>query len=281
MPEQENNRAGFFAVSDAVHRILSEAQGRAVESQEQAPPWLQDLVRHWQEASATVITFNYDNLLELAWRLYAVPGAALPEGWREAQMWTDLYPFPIPFVTRRFTMPPGRGLPPTDGIKLLKLHGSLSWRYAGPNGGSGGLIYETAGLGNCKWNAQSLKSSWPAEYWADLEPMIVPPTAVKSPYYSSSALQANWRIAAEKLRDAAELIIMGFSLPQTDLLVSSMLATTLRQGSKITPVNRSEDIVARIREIFQLSDDSERVDLSFVGRDDAIPAWVDAHARRD
>jgi hypothetical protein len=166
-------------------------------------------------------------------------------------------------------------------MKLLKLHGSLSWRYARPNNGSGGLIYETAGLGKCKWNGESLSSAWPTEWWADLEPMIVPPAAVKSPYYSNSALQANWRIAAEKLCNAPELIMMGFSLPQTDLLVNSMLATTLRQESRITPVNRSDDIVARIGKMLHVPENSERIDSSFVGRDDAIPAWVDAHTGQD
>lgn len=46
--------------------------------------------------------------------------------------------------------------------------------------------------------------------------MIVPPAAVKSPYYKNRTLQELWRLAAEALSQAEELVMMGFSLPQTD-----------------------------------------------------------------
>ena len=166
-------------------------------------------------------------------------------------------------------------------MKLLKLHGSLSWRYARPNGGSGGLIYETAGVDNCQWNAQSLSSSWPAEYWADLDPMIVPPAAVKSPYYSNGVLQAYWRLAAKKLSQAEELVIMGFSLPQTDLLVSSMPATMLPEDSSITPVDYRIDILDRVAETLDLKGwQGARINSSFAGlEDDALPRWVEANTR--
>jgi hypothetical protein len=108
--------------------------------------------------------------------------------------------------------------------------------------------------------------------------MIVPPTAVKSPYYNNRTLQELWRLAAEALSKAEELVIMGFSLPQTDLLVSSMLATTLPKSSKITPVNRDKGIVDRVLETFQISARSRRVDRSFArGLENPIAAWVEAN----
>jgi hypothetical protein len=101
--DQENNRAGFFALSDAVQRILSDCQGRAVE-QEDCPDWLQRLVVFWEETNATVITFNYDNLVELAWRIHADSAGPAPDpehgnqpyadGSLLARPWTDLYPIP-------------------------------------------------------------------------------------------------------------------------------------------------------------------------------------------
>jgi hypothetical protein len=151
--DQEANRAAFFAVSDALSSILSGCQGRAVE-QEECPNWLRRLVVFWQKTNATVITFNYDNLVELAWRMYAADGQPAedpehlgqlhPDGLRHARPWTDLYPMPIPPPHRRFALV-FSSLPPPTGMKLLKLHGSLSWRYTGPDGAPGDLIYETAG----------------------------------------------------------------------------------------------------------------------------------------
>jgi hypothetical protein len=73
--ERERNRAAFVEVSNAVHAILTQCHVDAVESQSSVPTWLQRLVKHWQDNDATVITFNYDNLAELAWRLHAAPGA--------------------------------------------------------------------------------------------------------------------------------------------------------------------------------------------------------------
>lgn len=279
--EQERNRAAFLEVSNAVHAILTQCQVDAVESQATVPTWLQQLVEHWQHNDATVITFNYDNLAELAWRLHAAPGEPVPDGSRSAQPWTNLYPMPIPPVTSRFTMLRNR-LPPDlkVGMSLLKLHGSLTWRYAGLNGASSDLIYETAGILNCRWNARGLSPIYAEGYSADLEPMIVPPTAAKSPYYTNGILRANWKLAAKTLRGADELVIMGFSLPPTDLLVSSMLVTTLRPTCRITPVDFGTDIVKRIRETLDIAEGNERLDSTYAGGGDvALAAWVDANIR--
>jgi hypothetical protein len=56
--EQEDNRAGFFHISDSLHGILSQRQGEAVDSLDACPDWLRRLVVHWQTNLATVITFN-------------------------------------------------------------------------------------------------------------------------------------------------------------------------------------------------------------------------------
>ena len=42
--------------------------------------------------------------------------------------------------------------------------------------------------------------------------MIVPPAAVKSPYYSNGVLRSMWTKAAVALKQARELVIMGFTL---------------------------------------------------------------------
>src|SRR6476660_9287295 len=102
--------------------------------------------------------------------------------------------------------------------------------------------------------------------------MIVPPAAAKSPYYTNGILQANWKLAAKTLRQADELVIIGFSLPPTDLLVCSMLVTTLRPNCRITPVDFGTDIVKRIRDTFDIAEDNERLVSTYVGGGDgALP----------
>jgi hypothetical protein len=109
----------------------------------------------------------------------------------------------------------------------------------------------------------------------------VPPAAVKSPYYNNRTLQELWRSAADALRQAEELVIMGFSLPQTDLLVGSMLATTLRDDSVITPVDYGTKILDRVAETFDLKGfQGARLNSSFAGlKDKALSAWVESIAQ--
>jgi hypothetical protein len=114
------------------------------------------------------------------------------------------------------------------------------------------------------------------ELSVDREPMIVPPAAVKSPYYNNRTLQELWRKAADALSQADELVIMGFSLPQTDLLVCSMLATTLPEGSSITPVDRDIKILDRVAETLDLKNfEGARINSSFAGLENPVREWVE------
>jgi hypothetical protein len=110
-----------------------------------------------------------------------------------------------------------------NGVKLLKLHGSLNWSRC-PDCGlivplyvrdflSGGRMFLDSGektlvvssaLGRTKHCLSALAS----------EPFIAPPTWNKTQYHAQ--LQAVWRAAAKELSDAENIIICGYSLPETD-----------------------------------------------------------------
>ena len=112
--------------------------------------------------------------------------------------------------------------------------------------------------------------------------MIVPPATVKSPYYTNRTLQALWRMAAEALGRASELVVIGFSIPATDLLTSAMLATETNKKCTITLVDINNEIMCRANEVFTM-DASAIVDIfkyertlnaDFVRHEDAVQAWV-------
>lgn len=111
---------------------------------------------------------------------------------------------------------------------------------------------------------------------SDREPMIVPPTAVKSNYYNNRTLQTLWTQAAEALKSADELVLMGFSLPVTDLLVASMLSTTLPNAATIVPVDYDSTVLQRVVDVFGLTGlgDSRLVGTYAGVGVDAIPNWV-------
>jgi hypothetical protein len=223
-----------------------------------------------------VITFNYDLLVEIAHAVFTNHALA------------SMYSVPITFMDARHNMVFGREKT-DEGLRLLKMHGSLNWRYSGPGGPAGDLVYEVGyeSTGHSavpihraeEWSARAVSHSVddgsPAS--SDRVPMIVPPTTVKSPYYVNQTLQLVWRQAAHALRNAEELVLMGFGLPPTDLLVGSLLATNfqLKGSSIITPVDYAEGIVDRVRSVFKLEDDDDRLVTRFAGlAENAIPNWV-------
>jgi len=281
--DQDRNRADFLDVSLAVHEVLWERQGATV-MHHSCPDWLQCLVQNWQEDRATVITFNYDLFVELAWLLYAANAGPR----RNISM--DLYPVPVtPIGTRMGGVLTSVGGPraisaPPDGLKLLKLHGSLNWWYSGPKGTPGEPIYDWGIKGDSGWNLDQIgptHADLSDVLTAGLQPMIVPPAAVKSAYYNNQTLQALWKKAAKALSEAEELVIMGFSLPRTDMLVSSMLCTEFRltDASRIVPVDYGTAIVSRICETFDIKSDDGLLIAEYAGRgDDAIHHWVETFA---
>ncbi|MDT5139725.1 MAG: hypothetical protein QOD58_3987 [Mycobacterium sp.] len=271
--DQARNRADFLDVSLAVHQELIRCQ-RTTVMRVPCPDWLRRVVRYWEDQAATVITFNYDQLVELAWFIFAND---------HENVSNKLYPVPLAPIGSRIgnlTVDGGTasGSRPRPSLRLLKLHGSVNWWYSRPESPAGGPVYD-ADLDGSEWGVNGIRSLDHADIdlaTIDLQPMIVPPTAVKSPYYANSLLKSLWTLAGEALKEADELVMMGFSLPITDMLVSSMLCTQLHPSARITPVNRSRGIIDRVCTTFGIDETSERIDNRFAGLgSDAIATWVD------
>ena len=278
--EQHRNRAAFLDVSQALRDVLDERQRATVNHTQITPDWLAQLVTYWDKFGATVITFNYDQLVELAWRAHVAGGDDT----------TDLYPVPIAAVETRAggAREASKGLfrsgrTSRNGMHLLKLHGSLGWYYSGIDGPPNDSIYDL-GIKGPAWDVHGLLpvDSVRAELLtSDLQPMIVPPAAIKSPYYANRTLQALWRIAADSIQGADELVIMGFGLPQSDSLVGSLLSTNFRltEHCTILPVDYDDYILSRVRGTFGLKEDDDRLVASYTNlKDNAIPQWVEKFA---
>lgn len=272
--ELAQNRATFLHIADAIATILTSRQESTITGHNgNCPDWLLKLVDLWDRQTSTVITFNYDQLVELAW---LTSGSSSPSRTSSC----DLYPAPLtPLGARTGNAPPVSAGP--RSFELLKLHGSIGWWYSGPDGPPGDIVYDQ-GLKGGGWIPEGLDAiqQTPTTLAADRVPMIVPPAAVKSPYYNNSILRALWKSAADALRNADEVILMGFSLPPTDMLVSSMLCTNVSLHCTITPVNPYPDIIERICATFAIEPDSERLNMDYVGTVDApmwdaIPKWID------
>lgn len=270
--EQMRNRAAFLEISYTVYEVLNERQLVTVSTQKKCPDWLSQLVRHWEQQASSVLTFNYDQFVELAWLVNVKRTPSRMRSW-------DLYPAPVtPLNAQMGASPASYG--PVDQFQLFKMHGSIGWWYSGPDSPPSDVVYDQ-GLQGSAWSGRGLyafgETSIPT--MADHLPMIVPPAAVKNSYYNNATLKAIWRKAAAALTGADELVIMGFSLPATDMLVSSMLCTNLRNDCRIVPVDYGDGIVQRVCDTFGISTDDRRLDTRYVNlKQEAIPRWVEDHA---
>lgn len=89
--DQLRNQGAFNDVARAVHSVLDERQTAAV-THGACPAWLEKLVVHWHKTAATVITFNYDLLVELAWHIQVQ---------NKSIDLTRIYPVPLTYIASR------------------------------------------------------------------------------------------------------------------------------------------------------------------------------------
>ncbi len=264
--EQMRNSALFIDVSQAIYEVLTAMQDRA--SSMAAPEWLFSLVRYWQRRQSTVITFNYDCLVELAYMEVIVPELA-PHGGQGS----DLLVIPVTPAALRTVAIVGGSEPGT--FKLLKLHGSLDWWYSGPQAEPSDPIYRMGWHGDFKRGIIPIWDQLRPTLIADKVPMLIPPAATKAPLYQNRLLAAQWLRAGEALREAEELVLMGYSAPLTDLTVSTLIATQFK-GDAIVPVNPDRGVFQRVRQLGSRSK-PPTVDDSFIDPD-PIDKWVQTFA---
>lgn len=250
--ENLRNRAAFLDVAQAVEEVLSAAQQRATEGRS-LPPELDRLLRHWIDTTATVVTFNYDLLVESAYLNVELGGGV-----------EDLYRLPITLAAARTR--PGKAVlgasprEPQVRFDLLKLHGSLNWFYSGLGDSAADTIYlgSTPGLWSVPVSPGSIDrdevvfgNPRERDYLVDKVPLIIPPAAAKGSYYSNLSLRRQWQVAAAALDAADELVVVGYSLPRTDELVRGLLRTISARLERIVVVDKDPGaVVERLREVY-------------------------------
>ena len=209
------NQALFQRFSAAIADVLGGRVHDALAAG--CPPWLSEFVRVAHQRRACVITFNYDPLIECA------VGTDLLYEWglTEPVFWAELTG-DVP------NWPPGPaylGATPADTLRLLKLHGSLNW-YWSP-GDASGVSIARRGLPGVfgapeRYTEVQRRRSLPGRM-----PFVVPPSAVKSPYYRNPLIREIWQQAAVSLGFADRVFILGYSLPPADLTFAGMLVDSL------------------------------------------------------
>ena len=242
------NRGALADVLLFLANTLWSAQQMALD--EPMPEVLQSLIRRWHADRTKVITFNYDTLVEAALNDLATE-LGLPRNYAHPGLSTlDLPELSERHAKHGFSF----GRPMGDTFALLKLHGSLNWLYSGEHGGYGDVMYESGQVGS--WhsrNSTSLQGILDAA--PGLEVALLPPTPTKFGMMANGMLRALWQRAANAIITAERIIVIGYSVPQSDRVVRGMLSVMAMPSDlmkrEIIPVNISTDIVAVCRAIFR------------------------------
>lgn len=200
----------------------------------------------------TLITFNYDDLLDNA--LEQVPSTG---GFPPWDPWTG-YGFSC--MSAYGLIRPGDGeycVFPADRSPfcLLKLHGSLTWRR------QRGMIPQPGGDSVVHWtrlerSRREDKETALVEGLVEPREVVVPPILNKTALAEWPVLQVVWDLALQELRNATEVTFLGYSMPATDVAAQWLFGEALRRPTRsIDPVNirvvawtKPDDAFASLRE---------------------------------
>lgn len=262
------SRADFARTTALIAEILDERVKEALKLS--LPVWLGELLSIWHLRQSHVLTFNYDPLVECAFETLQL------SDWRSSTrfQWGSLLSYsPEGKAGTSFGEVDGTS-GPHPSFRLWKLHGSLNWLWV-PGDSSGATVrrIRLPGLFGAPAPITSEEAHWAAP---GRERFIVPPAALKSGYYANPITREIWQRGYEALRGASRVSLMGYSVPQSDLSTSGMLAEALARGTvrELNVVDREPgggEIPGRLR---QLGDFGVTILAEHSG-DNAIPRYVD------
>jgi hypothetical protein len=228
--ESENlrNRALYLDLTHFIRAVIHEhSKGTDVWHSNTPPFWLEGLITHWHKNRCTVITLNYDTLIErvASGTYWASRSKPIPTG--------RLYPIDLTPAGLRST-----GILSEEKIetfRLFKLHGSINWFYSGRSQFYGENLFFVPCRKGLDGTFDALMGSDPErEDWrrvGDKTALIIPPILDKQIYFQHESLRSMWVQASRAIREAEKIVCMGYSLPTGDLTMGQFLKSSAPNAS--------------------------------------------------
>lgn len=244
LSEAENlrNQAEFLDISRRMAVVLSRAESAVLSHP--MPEWLMPLVQGWHDQGVEIVTLNYDTLVEHALtELFRQSSPKL--GSVVAHAHSYAVPIQSAMARSRLVHNPYEG---TRTLGLMKLHGSLNWRYSGSTSSRGEEIYDVGVIPG--WDPKPL----PREATSaaiDKVPLVVPPTFGKSPFFTNETVAGTWRSAFRALSRADSIYALGYSLPEADHSMIGLLRDAIGNRQEVHVVNRSVDVASRYERLLR------------------------------
>lgn len=255
--ETHEDRALFLRVSRWLAKHLEQCEHQTFEGK--IPEWTKLLAKWLNEKRTWVVTFNYDTVLERICFLCLKDES----GKNRPDLIFNSYRVPLaPIQFRRAGVFGGSEEYMFD---LVKLHGSINWFYSGWEQFPGEQIYcrlvdskspykdyvsEDSDRGVSQKELEELEM-----LLSDKVPLIIPPVAEKSRFYANQTVRYLWGKAREYLKEAEEIYVIGYSLPDTDLTTKLLLqAACAGQTKTVYIVNNDmtgkNNLLRRYRDAF-------------------------------
>lgn len=237
-PERLRRRASFLEVAEAIGEIVAGRESEAFAVPQ--PRWLQRLVTLWHHLQSSVLTFNYDTLIEAAVSDLVLWGPAVeqPNSPRRVMPRHLIEGFPP-----RLPLPGWTAFAEefAGTFHLLKLHGSLNWWGRAT---ANDLFAVVDGFGVPQWQPETQY----APPMNGLATFIVPPTADKSAQYGSGVVEAIWTAGAARVAEATLVVLFGYSVPITDTSAAALIGENLRPDVPVVVVDRNPaEVAERLR----------------------------------
>ena len=180
--------------------------------------------------SNRIITFNYDDLLD----------KHMLKRFSPQLMYFDSIKSRVNDTNRRTTK--------NENPLLIKLHGSVNWRCTTDD------FRSMINPSNIPGEVNRIDQIWHSDTGVpspddEESPCIVPPMPDK-PLTQIQLFRYLWTRACEYLHEAEEIVICGYSLPETDDLAMSLFANiTNNKLKRVTVIDPNPAILARWRSL--------------------------------
>ena len=226
------------------------------------PEWLISLIDQWDKSCASVITLNYDTLVEQAVK-NRCPHLDI----------SQMYPPYLSSIEKHVRTPLINERHET--FTYFKLHGSVNGHYPGRPDFYGETIYYSDVP---PWGSNS--SGEESQVYADKETLIAPPVTEKSIFFNNESIRKQWQQASTALQAAKNVFVIGYSPPKSDL---GMQFFIMRNQPIIgTPwyiIDKDCGVIDRYRELLTSSGarPSHTIHADFIHNENPLPRFVESY----
>lgn len=198
------------------------------------PHWLIRLAHWMHDEQVSILSFNYDTLLEKAFELIDISEVDDGQAARPLDP-INLYPIEL------HQSGVNAGKQNLATAEIVKLHGSINWYYSGAREYFGEALHYLPPL-SLRSDRKTLFQQKPP----DKTPLIVPPVSDKLSYFNHEAIRFLWSTAKRRLSEATNVYCVGFSFPQADLHTRFFLQDRVRSKKILYLVNPDESLYDRV-----------------------------------